>query len=177
MPDHEHYHVQSEGVFVEVVDDRGRPCAPGEVGRVLVTPLHNLAMPLIRYDIGDAVELGPPCPCGRGLPVLRRILGRTQNMLVLPSGERRWPLLSSDDIEAMLAIAPLIRSYQFVQKGSDLIEMRLAAPPLTAEQEDKLAGWIESKFSHPFQVRFTYFGELPRTAAGKFEDFLCEVKA
>ena len=109
--------------------------------------------------------------------MIRRILGRTQNMLVLPSGERRWPLLSSADIEAMLAIAPAIRGYQFVQKESNLIEARLAAPPLTTEQEDQLAGWIESKFSYPFRLRFTYFGELPRTAAGKFEDFLCEVKA
>jgi phenylacetate-CoA ligase len=85
--------------------------------------------------------------------------------------------LSSADIEAILAIAPTIRGYQFVQKEPDLIEARLAAPPLTAEEEDQLAGWIESKFSHPFRVRFTYFTELPRTAAGKFEDFLCEVKA
>ena len=176
-PDHEHYHVQSEGVFVEVVDESGRPCGPGGVGRVLVTPLHNLAMPLIRYEIGDAVELGPPCPCGRGLPVIRRILGRTQNMLVLPSGERRWPLLSSGDIEAMLAIAPRIRGYQFVQKEADLIELRLAARPLTAEEEGALVRWVAQKFRHQFRVKFSYGEELPRTPAGKFEDFVCEIKA
>ena len=177
-PDHEHYHVQSEGVLVEVLDESGKPCRPGEVGRVLVTPLHNLAMPLIRHDVGDAVELGPPCPCGRGLPVIRRILGRTQNMLVLPSGERRWPLLSSADIGKMLSIAPAIRQYQFVQKELDLIQLRLAVTrPLTTEEESGLADWIATKFAYPFRVRFAYFDDLPRSAAGKFEDFLCEVKA
>jgi phenylacetate-CoA ligase len=54
----------------------------------VVTPLHNFAMPLIRYAIGDYAEAGPPCACGRGLPVLARILGRARNLLTLPHGER-----------------------------------------------------------------------------------------
>ncbi len=72
-PEHEHYHVQSENVLVEVVDQAGKPCMTGEVGKVVVTTLHNFAMPLLRYDIGDYAEVGAPCPCGRGLPVLKRI--------------------------------------------------------------------------------------------------------
>jgi phenylacetate-CoA ligase len=175
-PEFEHYHVQSEGVFVEVLDDAGAPCAPGEVGRVLVTPLHNLGMPLIRYDIGDHAEVGKPCPCGRGLPVIRRILGRTQNMLLMPSGERRWPLLSSDDIEAMLKLAPAIRQYQFVQKEMDLIELRLAvAKPLQLDEESALTTWIQTKFAYPFRVAFMYLDAIPRTEAGKFADFVSEV--
>jgi phenylacetate-CoA ligase len=76
-PDHEHYHVQSESVLAEVLDERGRACAPGSVGRIVITTLQNYAMPLVRYDIGDLAEVGEACPCGRGLPVLRRIVGRT----------------------------------------------------------------------------------------------------
>jgi phenylacetate-CoA ligase len=174
-PDYEHYHVQAEHVFVEVLSERGEPCSPGEVGRLIVTSLHNLGMPLIRYDIGDYVELGEACPCGRGLPVLKRIIGRTQNMLVMPSGERRWPLLSSANIEELLSLAP-IRQYQFRQKGLDRIELRLAvARPLTPGDEDRIADWIRTKFTYPFQVSFSYFDEIPRTAAGKFEDFVCEL--
>src|SRR3546814_9801972 len=48
-PEHEHYHVQSEAVLLEVLDEEDRPCRPGEVGRVVVTPLTNFAMPMIRY--------------------------------------------------------------------------------------------------------------------------------
>jgi len=176
-PNHEHYHIQSEHVFVEVLNDEGEPCGPGEVGKVLVSSLHNLAMPLIRYDIGDYVEVGPLCPCGRGLPVIKRILGRTQNMLVMPSGKRRWPLLSSTTIAGMLEVAPAIRQYQFVQKAPDLIELRLAvSQDLTSQQEASLVEWVHATFGAVFRVAFSYFDEVPRTAAGKFEEFICEVR-
>jgi phenylacetate-CoA ligase len=78
-PGSEHYHVQSESVLVEVLDGWNRACAPGTVGRVVVTTLQNFAMPLVRYDIGDLAEVGAPCPCGRGLPVLTRIAGRVRD--------------------------------------------------------------------------------------------------
>ena len=175
-PDHEHYHTQSEHVLAEVLNEAGQPCAPGEVGKLFVTSLHNLAKPLIRYDIGDHVEVGRPCPCGRGLPVIQRILGRTQNMLVMPTGERRWPLLSSTNIATMLEIAPQISQYQFLQKSPDLIELRLAVPhPLATDEETRLAEWVRTKLGAPFRVSFAYFDEVPRTEAGKFEDFICEI--
>ncbi len=75
-PEHEVLHVQSENLLLEVVGDDGRPCGPGEVGQVLVTSLHNFATPLIRYALGDLAEVGAPCACGRGLPVIARVLGR-----------------------------------------------------------------------------------------------------
>jgi len=174
-PDHETYHVQSEGMFVEVLDEDGLPCAPGETGRVVVTPLHNFAMPLIRYEIGDYAEVGEPCPCGRGLQVLRRILGRKQNMLIMPSGEGRWPLLSSGEIEVLLAIAP-IKEYQFVQKKVEHIELRLATyNDLNVEQESALRCWVQEKFGSQFEVKITCFDKLPRSAAGKLQDFVSEV--
>jgi phenylacetate-CoA ligase len=75
-PASESYHVQSEVLYVEVLDDDGQPCRPGQVGRVVVSTLHNFAMPLLRYDLGDLAEVGRGCPCGRNLPVLTRIVGR-----------------------------------------------------------------------------------------------------
>ena len=57
-PDCTAYHVQSESVIVEVLNANDRPCAPGETGRVVVTPLHNYAMPLLRYEIGDFALAG-----------------------------------------------------------------------------------------------------------------------
>ncbi len=75
-PDYEHLHIQSEQALVEVLDEQGNACGPGEVGRVVATSLNNFAMPLVRYDIGDTAEVGVACPCGRGLPVLTRIVNR-----------------------------------------------------------------------------------------------------
>ena len=171
-PETENYHVQSEGILVEVLDEAGRPCRTGQLGRVVVTPLHNFAMPLIRYDIGDYAEVGGSCSCGRGLPVLTRILGRKQNMVTLPTGEQRWPLLSSSNIAALLKLAP-IRQYQFLQRTTDAIELRLVvAQPLTTDQEESVATWTREKFGHPFAVKFNYCESIPLAPSGKFEDFV-----
>ena len=174
-PKHDHYHVQSEVTFVEILDEAGEPCAPGEIGRVIVTPLHNFATPLIRYEVGDFAEVGAPCDCGRGLPVLTRVVGRERNMLVTPEGERRWPLLMAGDLEALHACAP-IRQFQIVQKTVDLIELRLAVPrDLEETEEEALRNWVRVKFDHPFEVDFSYHDEILRSASGKYQDFLSEV--
>ena len=171
-PDQPGYHVQSEGVLLEVLDDRGEPCTPGEVGRVVVTGLRNFAMPLVRYDIGDYAEVGDPCPCGRGLPVLRRILGRVRNTLVTADGQRFWPTFGK---RALAAVAP-IRQYQFVQKSFDLVEARLVvATTLTGEQEDYVRRSIQAQLPDGVHLAITYRERLERGASGKFEDFVSEV--
>jgi len=171
-PEHEHYHVQSEGVVLEVLDDAGRPCGAGEVGRVVVTTLHNFAMPLVRYDIGDYAEVGPPCPCGRGHPVLRRILGRVRNTLVTADGKRYWPILSS---QSLLDVAP-IRQHQFVQTAYDKVEVRLVLDsPLTADQTLAARKILEENFPAGIQFEFVRVDALSRSAGGKFEDFVSQV--
>lgn len=167
-------HVQSETMMVEVLDEAGNPTPPGEVGRVVVTGLHNFAMPLIRYEIRDYAEPGGLCACGRGLPTLRRVVGRLRNMLILPNGDKRWPLTGFHDFRD---IAP-IRQYQLVQKSLEQIEVRYVVDrPLTVAEEDKLRAVIINSLGHPFQIYFQYFDEMPRTAGGKFEEFISEVAA
>lgn len=171
-PDHEHYHLQSESALVEVLDDSGTPCAPGRIGRVVVTPLHNFAMPLIRYEIGDYAEAGAPCPCGRGLPVVTRIAGRVRNMLRLPDGGLIWPRLSEGTYRE---IAP-IRQYQVAQVAPERLEVRLVPErPLTADEEQAIRARINARIGHVFEIVFAYLPEIPRGAGGKFEDFRCEL--
>jgi len=72
---------------------------------------------------------------------------------------------------------PGIRQYQFVQKAPDLIELRLAGiSALAADEEAHLSAWVQAKFGAPFRVVFACFDEIPRTSAGKFEDFICEIE-
>ena len=92
-PDSGMLHVQSESVLVEILRDSGEPCAAGEVGEIVVTPLYNYATPLIRYRTGDYVERGPACPCGRSLPTIRRIAGRREHMFRFPDGQRAIPAI------------------------------------------------------------------------------------
>jgi phenylacetate-CoA ligase len=171
-PRHEHYHVQSEGVLLEVLDAAGRPCAPGEIGRVVITSLHNFAMPLVRYDIGDYAEVGATCPCGRGLPVLARIVGRTRNMLTLATGERYWPNFA---LRGMTSELPILQ-HQIVQKAYDRIEARLVTGRrLEAGEEDRLRRQLLSRLPEGFRVDLVYCESIPRGEGGKFEDFVSEV--
>lgn len=172
-PDNDHYHVPAETILVEVIDEAGEPCAPGQVGRVLVTPLFNYAMPLLRYELGDYAEVGPPCPCGRGLPVLTRILGRERNaLLVAPTGERYWPAFGSRKFSE---IAPIVQ-HQFVQKDAERIEARLVTErPLTLAEETTLRQHVLAKLPWPFQISFVYTDRIARNAGGKFENFISEL--
>ncbi|MFQ5783986.1 MAG: phenylacetate--CoA ligase family protein [Alphaproteobacteria bacterium] len=171
-PEHEHYHVMAESVLLEVLDDAGEPCPPGRIGRVVITALHNFAMPLIRYEIGDYAELGDPCPCGRGLPVLTRIMGRARNMVTLPSGERTWARISG---EPLTRIAPL-RRMQMVQRRRDEIELHLVTTrPLDAAEEGALRAAATAALGHPFALRLVYVDDIALSAGGKFEDFRSEI--
>jgi phenylacetate-CoA ligase len=171
-PDSECYHVQSEALLVEVLDDRGRPCAQGEVGGVVVTDLHNFATPLIRYEIGDYAEVGGPCSCGRGLPVLSNIAGRVRNMLVTAEGKRYWPLLGSPKY---FEIATILQ-HQLAQLGFDRLELRLVtAARLTAAQEDRLRALVLSGLPAGMRLELRYCDRIPRGAGGKFEDFVREL--
>lgn len=170
-PDHGGYHVQSERVRVEILDDDGAPCRPGEVGRVIVTDLHNFATPLVRYEIGDYAEVGAPCPCGRGLPTLARIVGRRRGILRYPDGRTAWPLFAVACREA----APY-RELQLVQDALDALRLRVVAPvPLTPAQRDALTRALQTSLDHPFAVTIEEVPELDRSPAGKLDEFICRL--
>lgn len=168
------YHAMAEAVVVEVLDEAGAPCLPGEVGRIVVTALNNFATPMVRYDIGDYAEVGEPCSCGRGLPSLQRIIGRIRNMLVTKDGGHYWPAFGMRGLSEKM---PVIQ-HQFVQKEFDLIEARLVTGRrLTAEEEDEVRRLLLGRLPGTFRIDFVYCEQIPRGAGGKFEDFISEVAA
>ena len=171
-PQHEHYHVQAESLLLEVLDEQGEPCAPGQPGRVVVTDLHNFATPLIRYELGDYAEPGPPCACGRTLPVLNRILGRVRNVLVAPDGRRYWPAFGSRALAEIAAV----RQHQLVQKARDLVELRLvASAPLAAAEEEKLRRHVLSRLPAGVRLELSFHDRIARSAGGKYEEFVSEL--
>jgi phenylacetate-CoA ligase len=167
------YHVMSEGLVLELLREDDQPCAPGEMGRVVVTDLHNFATPLIRYDLRDLAEAAGPCACGRGLPKIRRVLGRTRNLLRLPDGRRLWPLMG---VFSYRDIAP-VRQYQVVQHDLERVTLRLAVErPLSVAEEDALIEKMLELLDYRFEAEIVYFNpEIPRGPGGKFEDFICEI--
>ena len=136
--------------------------------------LEYFAMPMLRYVIGDYAEVGGPCSCGRGLPVLSRVLGRTRNMLILPSGRRIWPLLEG----ALFTDVAPVSQFQIVQHSHSLLEVRLVVSrPVTPAEEDALGAMIRHHLEHPYTIAFTYPASIARGPGGKYEDFICKIGA
>jgi phenylacetate-CoA ligase len=166
-----HYHVAAENVLVEILDDAGRDVKPGEHGRVVLTGLYNYAMPFIRYAIGDVAVAGTqPCPCGRSLPIIAQVEGRTRNAFVFRDGTRVWP--RGRLVRQMKAFVPFIQ-YQLVQLDFERIELRYVpdgsgrAPDLT-----RLAAFAREALHPSVTIGITPMDVLPRGLNGKFEDIL-----
>jgi phenylacetate-CoA ligase len=169
-PLHEHYHVQSENLVVELLRPDGSACGVGETGEVVLTTLHNFALPLIRYRIGDYAEAGEACSCGRGLPVLKRILGRQRNMARLPDGRTLWP---SFPAAVWRSVVP-VDQFQLVQREPDLIEARYVMErEMSPDEVVRLTLLLQQRLGFPFRIEPTRVARIERPAAHKFEDFIC----
>lgn len=127
------YHVNADAVFVEILsqDENGVPA-----GSIVATSLVNRAMPLIRYLVGDSGSWIPePCPCGRGLPLMRPSLGRLADYFVLPGGGEVSPYNVMDPVEALDGVA----QFEIVQDSVDHALVRVVpSPSFTEKTRDEI---------------------------------------
>jgi phenylacetate-CoA ligase len=160
---HDGLHLSAENLVVEVVVRSAtgeRPALPGEVGEVVITDLHNLGMPFIRYVNGDLAVQGPAlaCACGRTLPRLGSVEGRSTETLRDAAGRRVGGLVFN---LIMVPLADRVRQFQVVQHVDGSITLKLDAATLstlTAHVERYLPGMV---------VRTEVVRDIPTTAAGK----------
>jgi phenylacetate-CoA ligase len=140
----EHYHLASSNVVVEILDDGGQPCAPGVIGRVVVTGLHTFPSPAIRYELNDLAAWLPACACGRRAPVLARLLGRKRFLIRLPSGDRTLPRIAA---RHWLAIAP-VREYRLVQVSETVLHAEIVLDrPATDEERQAFVAMLQQEIS------------------------------
>lgn len=149
-PVHDHLHVCSPSLVVEVVDEDGNACDVGVPGRVLVTSLHNFAMPLIRYDIGDIAEFGEPCDSGFNWPVLNQVNGRIRDSITLPNGEFR--LVTFFDSK-MLGTRKL-RDYQIVLFENAIVFLYLVIEELEDIERADIEAELQDSFKLPLPIVF-----------------------
>ena len=171
-----HYHVTSENALVEILDDEGRDVAPGERGHVVVTGFYNYAMPFIRYELGDiAVAGAAPCPCGRALPVIAQIEGRTRNAFVFRDGTRFWPRAAM--VRPMHAFVPFQR-FQLVQLDHERIELRYISDG-SGRQPDLvgLNAYAQKTFHSSVQLSICEMDTFAPGPSGKVEQFISHVPA
>ena len=119
---HSGLHVNADALIVEV---EAAPNLPAGMGRVLVTDLLNRSMPLIRYEIGDLATLDSDmrCPCGRSLPLIGNIQGRTSDFLRLPSGR----MIAGPSLALLAADMRDVRQVQFIQADPAHVTLKVVA--------------------------------------------------
>ena len=175
---HAGLHVAAEDLIVEVVDDAGRPLAPGRQGRVVVTNLHEYGMPLIRYDTDDESSLVEGvCECGRSLPRLSPIFGKAGHTIYTPSGKR----LSPRSFVARGLVSLGIRRFQLVQDKLDHVTVRVVpSASLSSSGELELAAAISTHYGgtlgHDVEIQVDIVDRIEPTPAGKHLFVISNVK-
>jgi len=134
-------HVFSFNNHVEILNSDGSPTLPGDVGRVVVTSLHNYAMPLIRYDIGDLARVSSgTCSCGSLLPSLDEICGRVVHYFVRPEGS----LVFGGNFIAMFYEHDWIMQLHVLQEDFDRIKISYRRTPGTHVPEQDIAALTQT---------------------------------
>ena len=158
------YHINTEQVLVEIIDDNNNPCPRGTPGRVVLTALYSTAQPLIRYEIGDLAEFGGPCHCGRTLPTLSRILGRQYPIFIRPDGETFWVQFSHELIARNLQC----KSYQIAQTGPLDFELRYVPHNAGSSRNlEFVRGIIQKNLGFEASLRIRSLDKIPVSASGK----------
>jgi phenylacetate-CoA ligase len=163
---HDGYHLATDNLLVEVVDEHGTPVPPGVEGRILVTDFHNAATPFVRYDIGDLGVMAPDEPCGCGLPFprLARVDGRLQDMIHTPRGS-----LTALYVTYTMRQFDWIDGYQVVQDSRTRILVRLLTTvPLSAERLAPVTAMLREKLGD-MTIDYERVGTLTRRTGGKVD--------
>jgi phenylacetate-CoA ligase len=170
---HAGYHVNAESYLVEVMRD-GRPAAEGEVGEVLVTDLNNRCVPLLRYQLGDlAVATREPCACGRGLPRIRRVIGRVQAVVRGTNG-RYLPATFFAHFFKEYEYA--VARYQVVQEAPDRIDVRIIRRPrFTRAIEEDIRRGLAEALGRETVLRFDFVDEIALGRTGKAQSCICRI--
>jgi phenylacetate-CoA ligase len=164
------FHINAESMFPEIVGKDGLPAEGGEAGRVILTPFTNSALPLIRYDQGDIAVAGAPCPCGRCLPVIDRIAGRTADVFTHPDGRTSQTLIK-DKYQDLIGAA----KWQVVQTGPTDFLIRYVEKTRKPEASfQEFVAVFRSLYFDDAQLRFERVDDIPFQPSGKYITFINE---
>ncbi|MGD2250006.1 MAG: AMP-binding protein [Candidatus Methanofastidiosia archaeon] len=167
------YHMSVDNVYMEFLDDEGEPVAPGEEGEIIATALEAKAMPFIRYKINDrGVPLDGQCPCGRTLPLMKLVVGRDDDFLWLPSGNRVNPRQVIPHFE----LAPGIKEFKIVQEKKDYLSIDIIpGPEFTKEEQQKLKKKLMDVIQEEITIEFNLRDEIPQGRHGRPRPILSKV--
>lgn len=181
-PDHDGYCLSADNLFVEVVDDAGKPCEPGQVGRIVVTDLHNDATPFVRYEIGDVGSVAckkskedtfsthprltsrVPRPTPYSFPRLAAVEGRLQEVIVQADGEKLTALF----IPHLMKEFDWVEGYQVAQDMPGVMTVNLVTRDEAWQgKTNDIERLLRTKLGCDMQITFARVDQLEKTAGGK----------
>ena len=170
---HEGMHLNIDNLIIEFLNENGFPAKPGEPGQIVLTDLSNIAMPLIRYKVEDiGIPLEIQCSCGRGLPLMQKVIGRTADFLIKDDGTK---VAGISLIENTLTKLSGINQMQIIQNS--LYEFQLNIVP-DLIYSDTVSIDLASYFSKIFPGSRTdihLVKQIPPEPNGKFRFSICNV--
>ena len=166
----EEWVLNSETMFVEILDRNNKPVAPGEKGRIVITSLYNKAHPFIRYDIGDTGAIAANSSIKK--PVLETLLGRTNDVAVLPSGKVVPGLTFYYVTKSIIENDGLIKEFivQQIAPGAFNI-IYVSEEELDAEKKQKIRDAMDKYLEQGLEVHFIHRPTLNRSKRGKLKQF------
>jgi phenylacetate-CoA ligase len=159
-------HITAEDVIIEIVSSDGRVLPVGETGEIVVTHLASLEFPFIRYRTGDVGALSDePCACGRTLPLLGKIEGRSTDFILAADGTVMHGLALIYVVRAL----PGIAAFKIVQESLDYTRV-LVVPGAGYEAANVQAieHGIGRRLGEGVRVEVSEVGEIPPERSGKF---------
>lgn len=163
---HEGLHVSAENIIVEIIKDDGTPAQEGETGSIVVTDLHNFGMPFIRYEIGDlGVATSKKCSCGRGLPLIADVVGRTLDVIKTPEGK----VVPGEFFPHLIKDFPDIARFQVTQEKLDHLIIRLVpTTELNRETRQRIESEVRKIVGSTMITDYEIVSDIPLTATGKY---------
>ena len=159
-------HLTAEDVIVELVDADGRPVPDGEPGEIVVTHLATRDFPFIRYRTGDvAVMDTKKCACGRGLPMLKEIQGRTTDFVVAQDGT----VLHGLALIYAIRDLPGVESFKIVQESLEHTQVYLITTPIFDPAcIDSIVQTFKKRLGAGVVVSVEQVQTIPPEKSGKF---------
>lgn len=168
-------HITAEDIIVEIVDAQGRVLPTEGAGEIVVTHLATRDFPFIRYRTGDVGVLDErPCACGRGLPLLKEIQGRSTDFIVAADGTVMHGLA----LIYIIRDVPGVRNFKIIQESLQRTRIQLAVSEAFAPQSlEAIRSGIGHRLGAGVKIDIEQVDDIPKEASGKFRYVISHVKA
>jgi phenylacetate-CoA ligase len=166
-------HIMADATVVEIVDTRGNPVAAGEPGEIVVTDLYSREAPFLRYATGDIGVLSSrACPCGRPLPLLEGIEGRTTDFVRAPDGT----ILHALSVIYILREIEGVEQFRVRQKAVDRFHVEVVRNGrYLSDSEVRIRHGLQARLRAPVEVTIEYLPALPPEPSGKFRQVVSDL--